>query len=179
MCADALTQIAALADVQGKRVQSVEQIDAGRFGQRVERVGRELRRQARDSQHALGGLGDHLRREVAVEHLHECPQHTRIAQRAMPAVDRQRVALDHAVEVVSRSIRKHPSRKLDRAKHARGEAPALARERVRRDAITEVRFTGSAFSRRGLTYRTFVRYRSTMSNDRSYLTLLQDYYARH
>src|SRR5262249_13059845 len=31
----------------------------------------------------------------------------------------------------------------------------------------------------GLTKRTFVRYCSSMSNDRSYLSSLQDYYARH
>src|SRR6476659_2615627 len=38
---------------------------------------------------------------------------------------------------------------------------------------------GSSRERDGLDARTFVRYSNPMSNDRSYLGALQDYYARH
>ena len=106
MRADALAQVATLADVERQRVQSVEQIDAGRLRQRIERVGGELRRQARGFEHALCGLGDRVGREIAVERLHERPQDARVAKRAMamPSTG-QRVALDHAIEVVPRRRR--------------------------------------------------------------------------
>ncbi len=87
MRADALAQVAALADVERQRIEAVEEVDAGRLGQRVDRVGRELRRQARRPQHAPRGLLDRLGRKVAVERLHERPEHARVAERAMAPVD--------------------------------------------------------------------------------------------
>ena len=87
MRADALAQILALADVERQRIEPVEQVDARRFRHRVQRVGRQLRRQAGRSQHAPGGGLDRLRRQIAIERLHERPQHARVAQRAVASVD--------------------------------------------------------------------------------------------
>ncbi len=81
MRAHALPQIRALADVEGQRIEAVEKIDARGLGQRIERIRRELRWQARRSQDALRRRFDRLRREVAIERLHEVPEHASVAER--------------------------------------------------------------------------------------------------
>ncbi len=135
--ADPLAQIRALSDVEGQRVEAVEEVDARRFGQAVEDVGCELRWQARRLQHALGGGFDRLRGEVAVERLHERPQHARVAQCAVPSGDGQCMPRDDAVEIVPRLVRKQPPRQSHRAQDARRERALSPRERVLEEAVVE------------------------------------------
>ena len=58
--ADALAQVDALADVDRQVVHAVEAIHAGAFGQSLQRLGRQLRRKARDLEQALHRLLDFL-----------------------------------------------------------------------------------------------------------------------
>ena len=140
MRADALAQIAALADIERKRIQAVEQIDAGRLRQRVERIGRELRRQAGNPEHALAqpprSRPRRCRGRAPATNAHSARASP--SARWRPSIGK-RVALDHAVEIVPLGVRKHPARQLDGAQHARAEAAVEARERVLQKAVVEAR----------------------------------------
>src|SRR6476660_6390544 len=104
MRADALAQVRALADVERQCIEPVEKINAGRFRQRVDRIGGELGRQTRRPEDTPGSLLDRVGGEIAVERAYERPEHPGIAERAMPPVEWKPVAGDHAVQVVPRLV---------------------------------------------------------------------------
>src|SRR6516225_5315518 len=130
MCAYAFAEIRALPDVERQRVEPVEEIDAGRLREDVDRVRSELRRQARRAQHAAGGLLDRLRGEIAVQRANERPQHASIAERTVSPIDREPVAGDHAVEAVTRLAGKEPARETHGAKYPRAESALQSGERM-------------------------------------------------
>src|SRR5258706_14328451 len=69
MRADAIAQVDAFADVDRQVVHAVEAIHARAFGQALERLGRKLRRQARDLEKALDRRRDLFGLAVAIERL--------------------------------------------------------------------------------------------------------------
>src|SRR5207237_2292810 len=81
----------ALADVERHAVDAVEAIDAGALGQSFERVGRELRRQARNLEEPAHHRRDLLRIAIAIDRLHETPDGARVAQGRMAAGARRRL----------------------------------------------------------------------------------------
>ena len=148
MGTDAIAQVDALADVDRKVVHAVETIDAGAFGQSLERVGCELRRQARDLEEPLHRGLDLVGFALAVEHLDEAPHRARIAQRGMApgahrAVRRDRVlqpvTRDERVQPVADGLRIELARQAHGAQHVRRELHLQAAELVLDEAVIEAR----------------------------------------
>lgn len=75
--------------------------------------------------------------------LRELPQHLCIAQGAMAMVADQAMALDHAVQVVARMLRKQLARQLHRAQDLRLVAHADAAELAAQEAVVEARIVGN------------------------------------
>src|SRR4051794_27822026 len=125
---DAFAQVDALPDVERQRVQAVEAVDARAFGDVLERVGRELRRQARRLENARNRGIDLVGGTRAIKHLHELPQEACVAESPVPIGAIELMTLDKAVEVVARSLGIKAPRQLDRAQGFRAEASPKSRE---------------------------------------------------
>ena len=142
MRGDPFAQVDALADVERQGIVAVEKVDAGRLRQLVERIGSKLRRQARDAQDALSRRLDRCRIEIAIEHLHECPNGACVAQRTMTIGNGQAVARNHGIEAVTLRIGKQAPRQFDRAQDVRRERAFEPRELVFEEPIVEARVVG-------------------------------------
>jgi len=122
-----------------QRIVAVEEIDAGRLGQPVEDIGRQLRRQARNPEDPLDRLGDRLLRHLAIERLDERPEGTGVAERPMTIGDDEAMPRDDRVEPVTVRIRKQPARQPDRAQRTRRKRPPHPGERVLEEPVVETR----------------------------------------
>src|SRR5208283_3449717 len=120
--------------VERQRVEPVEAVGPRRLGYRVERVGGQLRRQARRLENAGDRGIDGLRRLVAVDRLQELPEDARIAQRAVTVGGSERMARDERVEIVPGRLRIEAARKLDGAQDLGRERAAEAAELVFQEA---------------------------------------------
>ncbi len=134
-----VAQIDALADIQRHRVFAVEQVHTGRLGQRVQNVGRQLRRQARDPEDALDDGCDDLGGHFAIQRLDEGPDGAGISECAMPVRDGERMARHDGIEAMSLRVGIEPARELHRAQRAGRKRPAQARKFMLQESVIEAR----------------------------------------
>ncbi len=149
--ADAVAQVHALADVDRQLVHAVEAVDAGPFGQSLERVGSELRRKARRLEEPAHRGRDLLDVALAVDRLHEAPDRARVAERGMAAGSRgggrsdrflQPVPRDHRVQPVPHRFGIEAARQAHGAQHVRAEGDLEAAEFVLEEPVVEARVVG-------------------------------------
>ena len=107
-------RLTALADVQQRIVRSVEAVHAGAFRQLVGEPFGQVRRQVAGAENGIHARGQLALRHLGAQLEPELRQHARIAERAMPALHVEAVAL--------------PSRRRGCADDARGNS--------RRDSLT-------------------------------------------
>ena len=150
MRVDTRAHVDALTHVERLCVEPVEAVYPRSLGDRVERVGRELRRKGRpleDALHRSIDLGFGL---VAIQRLHKFPQDARVSQRAVAVGAGERMPRDHRVEIVRAHIGVEPARELHGAKDLRRKRAPEAGEFVLEKAVVETRVMGDKESARYL-----------------------------
>ena len=129
---------AALADIERRRALVIEEIDARRIRNRVDRAALEVRRQrglARDL--ACGDL-EHLR-AMLWRPAQELPQHAGIRPGAVARFALEAMALDQAVEIVAAPAGIEPARQAHGAERFRQVLEAGALELAPQEAVVEAR----------------------------------------
>src|SRR5689334_15423863 len=130
---------AALADVERRAAFAVEEINAGRLRDGIDRGALELRRQHRLLRHLARSDRQHFIAMLLCRVLQELPDRLRVRQRAMARFTGDAVPLDQAVEIVAALARIKPSRKLHAAERTRMELDAGAIELAAQERVVEAR----------------------------------------
>lgn len=138
----AAAQVDAFAHVEQGVVFAIKEVHAGRFGQVVEGIGRQVRRQAGAFELLLHGIQHAFVFDIAAQGLPELPDQLGIGQRAVAVVGKQVVARDEAVEVVPGVLGKQRARQAHGAQHVGAEIQSHAAEFVAHEAIVEARVVG-------------------------------------
>ena len=142
MAGDARPQIDALADVDRMLIQSVKQIYARCMRQRVDRIGRQVRRQRRPPQQRVRCGFDLSKRMAVRQALQPPPQHTRITKCAMSLLTFQVEPIDEHVQRVRRAVRVQIAAEPDRAQRLGSERQSSAVELGAQESVVETRVVG-------------------------------------